>query len=499
MYNVVTETSEPFTGITLATPRDLVPGDKDPYYASSIVQVWEPLIGIDEQGKIKGILATAWEHNASYTEWTFHIRQNVKFHDGRDLNAKAVYANIMRWQKLSRATSPFYTFSFSSIYPDFSGVHVMDEYTIRLYFSKPQPLLIERMIGFSSIIVSPGCFDASTAKYIMPVQGTGPFKLSGYQKNRYVDLERFEGYYGEKAKSPRIRILVIPDAETRYAALKAEEIDGVFDLGALTPALTKELFQDARFSASQTLSTINQIIGINGTNWPLSEVAMRQSLQVLFDRQKIVDNYYGNFAKPESSFLNALNPYAILFPVIYDEDLAIALAKSVLGEQRIQGTLLVPQYGLNRYSYQEIASYLQYQLRKIQIDVQVVVLDGAAYKKRLLDGDYLFYIGSQGLHNYNPESILIPYMSFKGVANLQYHLGYTDKNSDMLLQRLQQATDLQEKGNIYALLQERAQIVPPVITLTHDYNVVIYNKYLHGYQALPYGITLAKVWKENDN
>ena len=49
--------------IVLAAPRDLVAGMKDPYYISSIAEVWEPLIGVDDDGHIQPVLATEWSAN----------------------------------------------------------------------------------------------------------------------------------------------------------------------------------------------------------------------------------------------------------------------------------------------------------------------------------------------------------------------------------------------------------------------------------------------------
>ena len=80
--------------IVLAAARDLAPGNKDPYYSSVILKTWESLVGISDDGKIKPMLAESWESNESKTEWIFHLKKGVKFHDGSDFNAELSLIHI---------------------------------------------------------------------------------------------------------------------------------------------------------------------------------------------------------------------------------------------------------------------------------------------------------------------------------------------------------------------------------------------------------------------
>lgn len=93
--------------VVLAAARDLAPGEQDAYYTSSILYVWEPLIGLGDDGKPKAELAEKWSNSGDYKEWTFTIKKGVKFHDGVDLNADSVVKNFERYMNMKTKSSPF--------------------------------------------------------------------------------------------------------------------------------------------------------------------------------------------------------------------------------------------------------------------------------------------------------------------------------------------------------------------------------------------------------
>ena len=65
------------------------------------LSVWEPMISADNDGNLQPCLAVSWESNEDATEWTFHLREGVTFHDGEPFNADAVLANLDRHKAAS--------------------------------------------------------------------------------------------------------------------------------------------------------------------------------------------------------------------------------------------------------------------------------------------------------------------------------------------------------------------------------------------------------------
>ena len=450
--------------IVLAAPRDIAPGPKDPYYISSIGMVWEPLIGVDANGQIAGVLASGWKGQNDNKDWVISLRQNVTFHDGSPFNADAVLKNVERWQNMKTKPSPFYTFNYKALYPGLTQIEKIDDYTVVFHLDKPDPVFPERLINFSSAMFNPNSYDMTTGDFINTDIGTGPFKIVDRQTNQYVVLQRNDQYYGEKAKSQFIRIRTIPSAETRYAALKAEEIYGVVDIGAMTPA---------------------------------SDSRMVKALSLAVDRDILLQQYFSGQAQPNINILNSLNPFSIDLPITYDMEKAKELSAEVLQGKRVQAKLLIPQYGLNRYSYKEVAQYLQYLYKELGIDISIVILDGSAFSKLSSQGNYDLSLGTMGLANYAPETIFNTYLADKGRMNTLYKVGYHDDEASMLLKKLDGLSTIEERIPVYDRLQVIGIEHPPTIILGSDLNALIYNQAkIKGYNALTYGVSLQTIeWR----
>ena len=208
--------------IVLGDYRNIAPGVEDAYYCSVILYVWEPLITMDQNGEPAAKLAESWEMSEDAKTWTFHLRQGVKFHDGKDFNADAVLYNFDRMRSEVKS-SGFYSLNIDSFYPNLDQVNKIDDYTVELTFTEAAPSLLYTMTNFGSAMYSPSCFDENYNFNGIAI-GTGPFKITENVKDEYVMLERNEDYWGEKAKAEKIKVRTIPDVDTRYSAMKLEEI-----------------------------------------------------------------------------------------------------------------------------------------------------------------------------------------------------------------------------------------------------------------------------------
>ncbi|MEI7026580.1 ABC transporter substrate-binding protein [Paenibacillus sp. y28] len=478
--------------VVLAAHRDLAPGPKDAYYTSSILYVWEPLITSGEDGKPAPKLAKSWSMSEDGKTWTFKLQEHVTFHDGEKFNADAVLANFNRYKQVSPKTSPFYTLNMKSTYPSLKDVVKVDDLTFQLVFDNPQPTLPYSMVNFASPMYSPKNFDAQGDFNGLP-QGTGPFKLIEHQKDQYSLLEAYDGYYGEKAKTKRIRVRVIPDPDTRLSALKSGEIMGVMDIGAIPPALAKELVKDPSFELSATKSTISHYIQVNGRKAPFDDVRMRRALSLAIDRQQLVKELYLGYPTPTVNLLNVTSPFYKDIPVEYNVTEAKRLAAEVLGGKREKVDLLVPTYGLDRYPYKAQAELLQAEFKELGLDVEIRILDSAAFKDAQAKGHYNLALSTQGLPNGDPYTILTNYLSSEGSSNKTYGLGYSNPHADELVKQLAGVLDMDERKKLYDELQQISADDLPTIALFNDASLIAYNKKIKGYQATIYGTTLSQL------
>lgn len=486
--NTQTSTVDPDAEIVLGAQRNLAPGEMDGYYCSKILYVWEPLITQDENATPIPALAETWEMSDDGKQWTFHLRQGVKFHDGADFNADAVIANFDR-MKLGVKKSSFYPLDINAHYPNLETYEKVDEFTVRLTFSQPAPTQLYNMVNFGSAMYSPKGFDAE-GNFTGICAGTGPFKITENKLDEYVLLERFDDYWGESAKAKTIRIKVIPDADTRFSALKSGEILGVIDLGAIPPALAVELEGNPDFAITTTKSTMIRFLTLNGTKFPFNDVRMRQAVSLAMQREVLTNDLYYGFCIPTTNILNYSTPFYKDFPVEENLEKAKELAHEVLGDQRVSVTYL---YNGSDATLKNEAELIASWLAEIGIDCEITPMEYSAQKELMKAGDYGIARMQQGLSNSEPSTIFRRFMVTSGDHNQNYSLGYQSDEVDELMAKAAAALDVDERLECYNRLQEISTQEFPVVPLFNDKSLVAYSTKLTGYDAKLYGIELPQV------
>lgn len=486
------EAVDPDAEIVLAGYRNLAPGEKDGYYCSKILYVWEPLVTQDENAAPVPCLAESWEMSENGTQWTFYLRQGVKFHDGSDFNADAVIANFDR-MKMGVKSSSFYPLDIDSHYPNLESYEKVDDYTIRLTFSQPAPTQLYNMVNFGSAIYSPNCFDEN-GDFNGICIGTGPFKITENKLDEYMLLERFDDYWGEAAKAKTIRVRVIPDADTRFSALKSGEIMGVIDLNAIPTSLAVELEGDDNFALTTTKSTMIRFLCLNGTQFPFNDVRMRQAVSLALQRSVITEDLYDGFGTPTTNILNYSTPFYKEFPVEEDMEKAKELAAEVLGDERVTVTYL---YNGSEAAQKGEAELIASWLSEIGIDCELMPMEMTNMKEQMKTGDYGIARMQQGLSNSEPSTIFRRFMLTSGDQNQNYSLGYHSDEVDALMAEAESALDMDVRTECYNRIQEISTQEFPVVPLFNDVTLMAYNTKLTGYDAKLYGIELPLVaWAE---
>lgn len=483
---------DPDAEIVLAGYRNLAPGEKDGYYCSKILYVWEPLVTQDDTAAPVPCLAEDWEMSEDGTQWTFYLRQGVKFHDGTDFNADAVIANFDR-MSIEVKSSSFYPLDIDSHYPNLETYEKVDDYTIRLTFSQPAPTQLYNMVNFGSAMYSPACFDEN-GDFNGICVGTGPFKITENVLDEYVLLERFDEYWGEPAKAKTIRVKVIPDSDTRFSALKSGEILGVIDLSAIPASLAVELEGNDDFAITTTKSTMIRFLTLNGTAFPFNDVRMRQAVSLALQRSVITDNLYYGFGTPTTNILNYSTPFYKEFPVEEDLEKAKELAQEVLGDERVTVTYLYQGGDATQKSEAELISSW---LSEIGIDCDLQPMEYSNMKELMKAGDYGIARMQQGLSNSEPATIFRRFMLTSGDHNQNYSLGYQSDEVDQLMEEAAAALDMDVRTACYDRIQEISTQEFPVIPLFNDMTLMAYSTKLTGYEAKLYGIELPLVaWKQ---
>jgi peptide/nickel transport system substrate-binding protein len=189
--------------------------------------VYEGLVGRDKELKIVPALAESWE-TPEPTRWRFHLRHNVKFHNGDPFTADDVVFSADR----VRATGS----NFTTVVPSDTKVVKVDDYTVDFITASPNPILITQWDGWyimdkkwceDNNAVAPTPVAATSPSYAsLHENGTGPFVIESHQPGVKTVFKPFAGWWGKPEHNLKeIDFTSISSDATRVAALLSGDVD----------------------------------------------------------------------------------------------------------------------------------------------------------------------------------------------------------------------------------------------------------------------------------
>ncbi|MCA3630773.1 MAG: ABC transporter substrate-binding protein, partial [Methylobacterium sp.] len=186
----------------------------DTGYIMARMQIAETLVMVEPDGKLVGGLAEGWTVGEDGLTWRFKIRSGVAFHDGTLLTAEAAMASLKR----SLAGESMQQIPVDQL--------TTQGDTLVLKTKTPFSHLPAVLVDYASVVLAPASLgaDGKVAKVI----GTGPFRITAIDGKTVLELERFDGYWGEKSKVARARYTAIPNGDTRTNVAIAGDQDIIF-------------------------------------------------------------------------------------------------------------------------------------------------------------------------------------------------------------------------------------------------------------------------------
>jgi len=297
-------------------------------------------------------LATSWDLAEDGKSVTFHLRNDVKFHDGTDFNAEAVKWN---YEHLIA----------SGKQPNWISVDVVDEYTARLNMTEWQNTAMYQF-GNVSYIVSPTAYETNGVEWlnVHPV-GTGPFVFESFEQDVSCKGVRNPDYWGEGPYLDGIEVKYVPDWSARKTAMQTGEGDmTVFELGKESFDMESLGFQ--LYTSAESLYSV-LMSGANSDS-PFANQKVREAVEYAIDREDIASGL--GFGQWEAPYQNIPRSDSAWDPDFmgrkYDPEKAKELLKEA-GYEEGFSTTLYPMPGSNS----DCAIAVQDYLSKVGITVDI--------------------------------------------------------------------------------------------------------------------------------
>jgi peptide/nickel transport system substrate-binding protein len=276
-------------------------------------------------------LAESYTANAAGDEFTFKLRQGVKFTDGTPFNAQAVRFSIDRVMSLGGDPSWLVT--------DFvESVQVIDDYTVKFNLTGP-------IAYFPALAASPPYFPVNPNVYPADkiirdpselkggaLVGLGPYKVISFKRDEEVILQANPDYYGIKANIDKIVIRYFADATTMRLAFEKGELDLVYK--TLNPSDIKDLAENPDYTTYKMSGPYIRYICFETSEHVFADKRVRQAVSALLNRPEIA----------QKVFLGQVEPLYSMIPMgmIYHTD----DFKTILGDGNVdKATALLAEAG----------------------------------------------------------------------------------------------------------------------------------------------------------
>jgi len=445
--------------------------------ANITAPVFEPLVAFDETWRLQPMLAASYAISADSLTYTFVLRKNVPFHNGKTMGADDVVASLGRWAKAS-PLGP-------SVVQHVDSVMAAGNDTVVVKLKAPfAPLLAFLAMGTGGAAIMPReIADAAAMTPVKQYVGTGPYRFVEWKPDQYVRLSRFDQYasraepasrFAGRKDAPADDIYYYPVSQvaTRVAGVQS----GTYDVAdGINQDAYADLVKDPRAEAGVVRPGAFLLFFFNKRQGIMANVKVRQAVAAAFDMQPILAATFGNpnlYAVDPSIYPKGTPWYTTTGAQAYNVH-DIGRAKQLAKEAGYTGQpirwLTTQQYDWAFKS--TVVAAVQLQRAGFTVDTQV--MDWATLlDRRTKPADWDMFVTS---HNFAAEPAQITVFS-------SVYPGWWDTPSkNDLFARFTSETNPASRAQLWAKLQGLFFDEVPAVRPGAFFNVILSRKGLQGF------------------
>jgi nickel transport system substrate-binding protein len=474
--------------LTIAWPRDVGAMNPHVYNPSQLFaqsMVYEPLVSYGNGGELKPNLAESWDISADGKEYTFHLRQDVKFSDGTSFNADIVKKNF------DTVLNHMELHSWLGFLSKIASTEVIDEHTFKMTLTEPyyptiQELAVVRPVRFLGEAGFPE--NGDTSKGVVKPVGTGPWILEEHKVDEYAIYKRNEQYWGDIPKVEKIKVKVIPDAETRVLAFEKGEIDLIYGEGMISFDSFKQLESNGTYKTSISEPIATRQLVLNSSREKLSDERVRQALHYGFNKKAMVEGITSGLEETAEFILPTNLPYTSdidVKSIKYNVEKAKSLLDEAgwtlpkgktVREKDGQPLEIEIMYNSAEAIQKAMAETLQSEWAAIGVKLNIAPVELAVQVQRFKGNDFDINFYSNFGAPYDPHTF-INIVAKEGWGFSEAISAYPNK-AELIQQiaRVPQTTDETERQQLYTSILSSIQDQGAIVPVSYLKKTAIYQK-----------------------
>ena len=461
--------------------------------AGVIVEIYGGLVTFDTNLNLIPDLAESWEISSDALTYTFKIRDDAVFHDGKE-----VTASDFKWS-FERAAHPDTASPVAETYladivgvkevlegetTKIAGITVVDDKTLQIKIDAPKAYFLAKLTYPTAYVLDQNNVELESGEWTDTPNGTGPFKLVEYKIGERLILERHQDYHLGPAMLDKIQMNLAGGSS--MAMYENDEIHitgvGMLDLERIKDPSDPLNSQLVTASPSFSIS----YIGFNVDQPPFDDVLFRQALNHAVDKELIAKEVLADLVVPA---------YGILppgFPGHNDslEGLKFdpVLAKKLLSESKYSDPMQRPRIvvtipGTGGTPNLDLEVIINMWFENLGIEVEIQQVEWATYLQDLDKRKFQAYAGLGWQADYpDPEDFLDILFYSESDNN---HGAYANPEVDRLLRKAR-IGDVQDRLNLYEQIEEMIVNDAPWVPLWFGSDrYLLIKPYVKGYTIPP--------------
>ncbi|MBA7665693.1 Periplasmic oligopeptide-binding protein [subsurface metagenome] len=460
-----------------------------------IAQLFSGLVRLDDELKPAPDIARSWEVSDDGTTYTFYLRDDVRFHNGREVKAEDVKYS---WE---RACDPATGSRTAATYlgdivgvdevlagraTEISGVRVIDDYTLEVTIDAPKSYFLSKLTYSTGLVVDRANVESGGGWWHSP-NGTGPFKLKQWDENSLLVLERNELYYGELAEVDSVVFWLWGGVPMNMYEVGQIDVTSVYiDYIDKVTDKVGPFYRD--------LSVIPELsfyyIGFNCTKPPFDDINIRRAFSQAVDKDKLVSLVFRDMMQRADGILPPGMPgfNEDLSVLDYDVNEAKALIESSkYGDVSNLPPITITTSGWGGLISHELEAVVHEWRQNLGVEVKVRQLEPQRFLYHLKqEKDEMYHIG--WIADYPHPQNFLEILFHTGTDN--NYGEYSNPEVDALLERAGVEIDFDQSLELYQQAEQKLVEDAACLPLWFGQSYILIKPYIKGYNLTPQGFAM---------
>lgn len=475
---------------------------------------WYGLLRPGADGAPKPNLAHRWEYSDDGLLWTFHMRDDVYWHDGPAVTAHDAAHTF------GLLTDPDYFEPRAVDYAVIKGIEAVDDFTLELRLHEPwAPLLQSLMVPLLPRHLYANIPPARLleADFNRAPVGYGPYRLTGFVEGRYAVLEANTGFWGEGPLAARVEVHRFPDYDALLKALEDGTIDAAGPFPAGRGGVSPLRLEGARRRLAGTHTFTEYAageyayIGLKHDHPLFRDVRVRRALLHAVNREEIIAKVLGGYGLPANSHYGPASwaYHSRIDPYPYDPRRAAGLleAAGFAGDgaggplRSADGTPFVFTVAAPRddKEMEQVLTMVAADFAAVGVSMEVEFHPWEDFIGIVTRGDFEAYASGFEL---GPDPDAHAFFHSLGADAAAYgpglsfnDTGYAHDEADELLSSGLTALDLDERRSIYSDLHRHINSQLPLLFLYSPTRVAVTSDQISEAEAAAWGPAFRHLWQ----